>query len=79
LEQINNEIEMINEEIPIEIDKEIEENDECVPYDVKAAVKRFIKKHGIEHTKPLFLPKNACRNCGLHTRLYVAYVAYQHG
>jgi hypothetical protein len=43
LEQINNEIEMINEEIPFEIDKEIEENDECVPDDVKAAVKRYIK------------------------------------
>jgi hypothetical protein len=65
LEQINNEIEIeINEEIPIEIDKEIEENDECVPYDVKSAVKRFIKKRGIEHTKPLKLEENACRNCG---------------
>jgi hypothetical protein len=32
---------MINEAISFEIDKEIEENDECVPYDVKAAVKNI--------------------------------------
>jgi translation elongation factor EF-1beta len=41
LEQNDSEIEMINEAISFEIDKEIEENDECVPYDVKAAVKNI--------------------------------------
>jgi hypothetical protein len=40
----------------------------CSICSVKAALKRYIKKHGIEHTKPLKLEnKNACRNCGEQT------------